>query len=136
MSLPNIDDFDYFHASQEITLDGNSVMSERERCMRVTLVDDSRVEENERFTVQLSSPLETKGILELRPNSASVLIIGATRCGNYSIINDNIPEGTEDFRVSLLTEDTDRLDFVEGHVRIFIIDDDGTAIILSINHPV
>ena len=53
--------------------------------------------------------------------------VGVTRCVNYSIINDNTTEGTEDFFVSVSTDDADRLMIEDGEVRIFISDDDGTV---------
>ena len=62
--------------------------------------------------------------------------VGATRCVSYPIINDNIPEGTEDFRVAISTDDADRLVIDDGRVRIFITDEGGKPIIHLINRAV
>lgn len=53
--------------------------------------------------------------------------VGDTTCINYSIINDNTPEGLEDFRVAVSTDDGERLTIQDngGRVRVFITDDDG-----------
>lgn len=52
--------------------------------------------------------------------------VGDVICVNYSIINDDIPEGLEDFRVTVSSNDGDRLRIDEsGVVRVTITDDDG-----------
>ena len=60
--------------------------------------------------------------------------IGVTRCLNYSIINDNIPEDTKDFRVSVSTDDADILLVEGGQVRVFIIDDDGKWLVYGLKY--
>ena len=50
--------------------------------------------------------------------------VGVIRCVSYSIIDDSVSEGTEDFLVATSTDDTDRLVIEEGRVRVFITDDD------------
>ena len=67
--------YDYYLPTTEITFDGDSVLAESRRCIKVHVIDSSDVEPDERFTVQLTSPLEGSGVLDLHPKSASVLII-------------------------------------------------------------
>ena len=52
--------------------------------------------------------------------------VGDIQCVNYSIINDNIFEGTEEFHVEVYTDDPFRLTIIPSSVlQVFIFDDDG-----------
>lgn len=56
-------------------------------------------------------------------------------CVNYAIINDNISEGIEDFRVTASTDDLDRLKIKSpNEVRVDIIDDDGKCSPHTLEH--
>ena len=71
-ALPCTANSDFIHVSKDMTFDPSAGPRDR-RCVEVELVDNQLVEQEERFSVVLSSPLEGRGVL-LDPKTVHITI--------------------------------------------------------------